>query len=126
MGNIKYTLILIDCDDRTRARRLLEDRQQPELVTDDMMNWARYLRLEAQAHGYEILDTSTLSLHECCVCAGAVTREPHVTDGSPKSYRPQQPYWAKTGCVAAFLARKAKLAMGGMLACREERDPSPF
>jgi hypothetical protein len=55
MGNIKYTLILIDCDDRTRARRLLEDRQQPELVTDDMMNWARYLRLEAQAHGYYLI-----------------------------------------------------------------------
>lgn len=64
MGNIKYTLILIDCDDGTRARRLLHDRHQPELVTDDMMNWARYLRREAQAHGHEILDTSALSLHE--------------------------------------------------------------
>jgi shikimate kinase len=64
MGNIKYTLILIDCDDRTRARRLLHDRHQPELVTDDMMNWARYLRREAQAHGYEILDTSALPLHK--------------------------------------------------------------
>jgi hypothetical protein len=58
MGNVKYTLILIDSDDRTRARRLSHDRQQPELVTDDMMNWARYLRREAQAHGDEILDTS--------------------------------------------------------------------
>jgi hypothetical protein len=28
------------------------------------MNWARYLRREAQAHEYEILDTSTLPLHE--------------------------------------------------------------
>jgi hypothetical protein len=64
MGNIRYTLILIDCDDRTRARRLLHDRQQPELITDDMMNWVRYLRREAQANGYEILDTSTLPLHE--------------------------------------------------------------
>jgi hypothetical protein len=64
MGNIKYTLILIDCDDRTRARQLLHDRQQPELMTDDMMNWARYLRHETQANGYEILDTSTLPLHE--------------------------------------------------------------
>src|SRR5215471_7493647 len=27
MGNIKYTPILIDCDDRTRARRLSRDRQ---------------------------------------------------------------------------------------------------
>jgi shikimate kinase len=64
MGNIKYTVILIDCDDRTRARRLSHDRQQPELITDDMMNWAQYLRREAQAHGYEILDTSALPLHE--------------------------------------------------------------
>lgn len=63
-GNIKFTPILIDCDDRTRARRLSRDRQQPELVTDDMMNWARYLRREAQARGYEILDTSALPLHE--------------------------------------------------------------
>ena len=64
MGNFRYTPILIDCDVRTRARRLSHDRQQPELVTDDMMNWARHLRREAQAHGYEILDTSALPLNE--------------------------------------------------------------
>jgi len=56
MGNMKYNPILIDCDDRTRARRLSHDRQQPELVTDDMTNWARYLRREAQAHRYDWYD----------------------------------------------------------------------
>lgn len=63
-GDIQYTPILVDCDDRTRARRLSHDRQQPELATEDMMNWARYLRREAQARGHDILDTSDLPLHE--------------------------------------------------------------
>ncbi len=40
-GGIAYVPILIDCDDDTRARRLQVERNQPELLTKDMMNWAR-------------------------------------------------------------------------------------
>jgi len=57
-----YVPILVDCDDATRAARLTFDRQQPELANAEMMSWANYLRLEARAHGCEILDTSAMSV----------------------------------------------------------------
>lgn len=56
--------ILIDCDDATRARRLIVDRQQPELANNEMMHWASYLRAEALRDGCEILNTSQLSLDD--------------------------------------------------------------
>jgi len=61
-GGLAYTPILVDCDDETRSARLADARNQPELVNDEMMMWARYLRNEARAHGHPILDTSMLSL----------------------------------------------------------------
>lgn len=63
-GLSSYTTILIDCDDATRASRLIVDRQQPELATDDMMNWAAYLRSEALDVGCDVLGTSELSLEQ--------------------------------------------------------------
>lgn len=54
-------VILIDCDDKTRLQRLTVDRQQPELATPDMLNWAAYLRMEASEAGCESLDTSHLT-----------------------------------------------------------------
>jgi hypothetical protein len=59
-----YRLILVDCDDATRTHRLSVERGQPELADANMMNWAAYLRREAQASGLEILDTSHLSLKQ--------------------------------------------------------------
>lgn len=61
-GGLAYAPILVDCDDETRSRRLESERKRPELNNEDMMTWARYLRKEAIAHGYPILDTSALSL----------------------------------------------------------------
>lgn len=64
-ANIKnYGLLLIDCDNKTRAQRLTTGRGQPELANEDMMNWAAYLRGEAGRHGCEIFDTSRLSLDQ--------------------------------------------------------------
>ncbi|NRP70844.1 hypothetical protein ILFOPFJJ_01726 [Ensifer psoraleae] len=63
-GGFSYLPILVDCDDETRSKRLTVDREQAELATEDMMNWARYLRYEARRSGCEILDTSSLSLDE--------------------------------------------------------------
>jgi RNase adaptor protein for sRNA GlmZ degradation len=64
-------LILLDCDDATRMHRLVAHRKQPELANPTMMNWAALLRREAQAGGYEVLDTSKLPLQEAVeyVCA---------------------------------------------------------
>lgn len=67
-GLSSYTPILIDCDNATRARRLIVDRQQPELATDDMMNWAAYLRSEAVDVGCDVLETSNLSLEQAISC----------------------------------------------------------
>jgi dephospho-CoA kinase len=58
-------VILLDCDDATRAQRLRVQRSQPELANQDMTNWARYLRQEALAADFRILDTGRLPLAEC-------------------------------------------------------------
>ena len=57
-------ILLIDCDDATRTHRLCVERAQPELADANMMNWAAYLRREARNSGYEILDTSRLTVEE--------------------------------------------------------------
>jgi predicted kinase len=56
--------LLVDCDDRTRAHRLIVERNQPELASPTMMSWAAFLRREAQEVGCEVLDTSKLPLEE--------------------------------------------------------------
>jgi|SRR5271163_3749346 len=61
-GIADFKAILVDCDDETRTRRLVANRNQPELANATMMNWAAYLRREAQEAGYEILDTSRAPL----------------------------------------------------------------
>jgi len=55
-------VILVDCDDATRTRRLVTERRQPELANPEMMNWAAYLRREANEAGCDVLNTSELSL----------------------------------------------------------------
>lgn len=57
-------IVLVHCDDTTRTRRLCHERKQPELANPDMMNWARFLWGEAEAGGFELLDTSGISLDE--------------------------------------------------------------
>lgn len=59
-----YTVILVDCDDLTRRDRLTMDRRQAELASEEMMNWARYLRREACDRGDKILDTSKITVRE--------------------------------------------------------------
>jgi hypothetical protein len=59
-------VILVDCDDATRARRLVTNRGQPELANQDMMTWAEFLRRETKESACDVLDTSRLSL-DCCV-----------------------------------------------------------
>jgi hypothetical protein len=60
-GIADFHPMLVDCDDETRARRLIANRNQPELANPTMMNWAAHLRGEAREAGYEILDTSRMS-----------------------------------------------------------------
>lgn len=60
-----YRILLVDCDDETRRERLCHDRNSPHLANETMMHWASHLRREAVRGGYEILDTSWLSVNEC-------------------------------------------------------------
>jgi len=57
-------MILVDCNDATRSQRLSANRNQPELASSTMMDWAAFLRREAQMTGCEVLDTSEISLEE--------------------------------------------------------------
>jgi chloramphenicol 3-O-phosphotransferase len=58
-------VILVDCDDATRAHRLTLERKQPELVNERMMDWAGFLRREAHEGAYEVLDTAAVPLVAC-------------------------------------------------------------
>ena len=57
-------ILCVECDDSARVRRLIHDKLQPELANESMMGWSRYLHQEALEAGYEILDTTNLSLSD--------------------------------------------------------------
>jgi broad-specificity NMP kinase len=81
-AGLSATIVLVDCDDAERRRRLIEDRGQPELATDEMLNWAAFLRREAQEVGARVLDTTSLSKLE----AAENVRE--ILAGSPATGEP--------------------------------------
>jgi len=58
------TIVLVDCAPAVRHARLIENRQQPELVTRDMDAWAAYLKGQADALGLPLLDTTTANVVE--------------------------------------------------------------
>lgn len=58
-----YKVILLDCSDEERRRRLFV-RGQKELADENMMNWARYLRKECEQRRYRIIDNTTLNEKE--------------------------------------------------------------
>jgi hypothetical protein len=59
-----FQILLIDCDNATRARRLVDLRGQPHLNNPQMMNWAHYLRSEALSRGIPIVDTTAQALSD--------------------------------------------------------------
>jgi len=60
-----YALILVDCDDAIRKRRLTTDRSSPDLANASMMNWAKSLRDEAKQMRCRILDIGLSPLDVC-------------------------------------------------------------
>src|SRR5262245_45657013 len=66
-----HRIMLIDCDDATRQRRLTDNRLQAELANTTMMSWAAFLRNEARRHRCEIVDTSSAGFD---VCAARIVR----------------------------------------------------
>jgi cytidylate kinase len=65
VGITDYVLILVDCDDGTRTKRLFLHRNQEDLATPAMMNWAEYLRSEAAQLRCTVLNTAHLTLEQC-------------------------------------------------------------
>lgn len=68
-------VVLVDCDDEVRRRRLSIDRNQSDLANPTMMNWAAFLRREARESGYEALDTTRLTLEASVERVYALLRE---------------------------------------------------
>ena len=53
-----FVLAVVTCEEQTWVARLHGPRAQPELVTQDMRNWARVLREETTKAGGAVIDTT--------------------------------------------------------------------
>lgn len=60
---LAYEVILFDCSDEERTKRLVH-RGNPELADQNMMNWAKYLREESQKRDYHIINNTHLTHKE--------------------------------------------------------------
>jgi len=60
----QYKIFLVHCDNKTRHERLHLDRNQPELVNDQMDNWAEFLKKQAISKNIMILDTTLMNPDE--------------------------------------------------------------
>lgn len=63
LGNASARITLVECSPAVRRARL-QLRGQPELATQDMENWAIYLRGQADALELPIINTSELTVDE--------------------------------------------------------------
>jgi dephospho-CoA kinase len=62
-GIKEFEVILFDCSDDERKRRLVT-RDQANLADENMMNWAKFLRKECQNRGCLIIDNTTMQIEE--------------------------------------------------------------
>ena len=60
----QYKIILFHCDNKIRHERLHIDRNQPELVNDDMDNWSEFLKKQAIDKKIPILDIISMNADE--------------------------------------------------------------
>jgi dephospho-CoA kinase len=60
-----YKIFLIHCDANTMADRLLNKRNQPGLLTTQMINWLYYLKNQAAELNIPVIDTSKLTAEQC-------------------------------------------------------------
>ena len=84
-------IVLVHCDDESRTHRLINERNQPDLANPDMMNRAKFLRAEAEAGGFELLDTSKISIDDgvdyVCECLGIGRKQ----TGETRLFNPEAP-----------------------------------
>jgi GrpB-like predicted nucleotidyltransferase (UPF0157 family)/adenylate kinase family enzyme len=60
---VKYEVILFDCSDEQRKKRLIA-RRNPELADENMMHWAVFLRKECQKRQYKIIDNTHITIDQ--------------------------------------------------------------
>jgi dephospho-CoA kinase len=75
-------IVLVDCDDITRTKRLIDERRDPALANERMMKWAEYLRIEARQAGCQILNTGHATLDECVEHLHSYLHRPERTGGT--------------------------------------------
>ncbi len=63
-GVSNYILCVVHCDEAVREKRLSVNREQPELINEDMRNWARFLHAKTVELEGEVLDTSQSRVSE--------------------------------------------------------------
>ena len=56
-----YQIILIDCEQDVMIKRLIDERQQAWLASEDMKNWLKFLRNQAHTFGISIIETSKIT-----------------------------------------------------------------
>ena len=62
-----YNIILISCSQRQMEKRLRENRNQPELINQDMKNWHQYLLDQARRNNYPVLDNTGLTVEQSLI-----------------------------------------------------------
>lgn len=60
----QYKIILVHCNNAVRHQCPHLDRNQPELINDDMDKWAEFLKKQAVDKNVTILDTSLMNTNE--------------------------------------------------------------
>ncbi len=60
----QYIIVLAHCEKITRHKRLHQDRNQPELINDNMDTWAEFLKQQAINKKAMILDTTLMNTDE--------------------------------------------------------------
>ena len=56
-----YQIVLLDCEESVMIKRLIDIRQQEWLADEDMKNWLRFLRKQAQDFSSPIIETSHIA-----------------------------------------------------------------
>jgi guanylate kinase len=59
-----WKAILIDCDEKEMMRRLKQERGQPELANEEMKNWRKHLRKQAEERNAPVINTAGLTEEE--------------------------------------------------------------
>ena len=60
----QYQIVLAHCENSIRHKRLYQDRNQPELINDNMDNWSTFLKRQANERQAKIIDTTLMKTDE--------------------------------------------------------------